>query len=92
MMATSFAENLRAGENYEWGHRAAFEYAERFPAVVESLSQHITVFNLGDDLATFTPRLAPYLMNGEIIEHPEWGHGFLDTCTDAVVAAVKSAL
>ena len=38
MLAESFAENLRAGENYEWGHRAAFAYAPKFPDVVRALS------------------------------------------------------
>lgn len=91
-MAMSFAENLRAGENYEWGHRAAFEYAPKYPDVVASLSHRITVLMPGDELAEFTPRIAPFLTNGEIIGHPEWGHGFLDAHTEAAVAAVKSAL
>lgn len=91
-MAMSFAENLRAGENYEWGHRAAFEYATKYPDVVASLPHRITVLMPGDELAEFTPRIAPYLSNGEIVTHPEWGHGFLDAHTEAAVAAVKSAL
>lgn len=91
-MAMSFAENLRAGENYEWGHRAAFEYASKYPDVVGSLSHRITVLMPGDELAEFTPRIAPFLSNGQIIAHPDWGHGFLDAQTEAVVAAVKSAL
>lgn len=92
MMAMSFAENLRAGENYEWGHRAAFEYAAKFTNVVESLPHRITVLNPDDDLAEFTPRILPSLNNGEIIDHPEWGHGFLDAYTKAAIAAVKLAL
>ncbi len=91
-MAMSFAENLRAGENYEWGHRAAFEYAAKYPSVVASLGHRITVLMPGDDLAEFTPRIAPFLANGAIIAHPEWGHGFLDAHTQAAVTAVKSAL
>lgn len=35
-MAMSFAENLRAGENYEWGHRAAFEYVNTRPNIRQS--------------------------------------------------------
>jgi hypothetical protein len=91
-MAMSFAENLRAGEAYEWGHRAAFEYAIKYPEVVKTLSHRITVFNTGDDLSEYTPRIASYLSNGEVIDHPEWGHGFLDAYTDAAVTAIKSAL
>lgn len=92
MAASSFAENLRAGENYEWGHRAAFLYAPRYAAVVQGLPHRITVINPRDDLSEQTSRIVPYLSNGEVIDHPEWGHGFLDAHTDAAVAAVKCAL
>ena len=92
MLATSFAENLRAGENYEWGHRAAFAYAPKFPEVVRALSHPITVLMPDDDLKEFTTRIAPYLNHGEIIGHPEWGHGFLDAHTAAAAAAIKAAL
>ncbi len=92
MLAESYAENFRAGENYEWGHRAAFAYAPKFAEVVGGLSQRITVLMPNDDLATHTLRIGPWLANGEIISHPEWGHGFLDAHTDAAVAAIASAL
>ncbi len=92
MAAASFAENLRGGENYEWGHRAAFAYAARFADVVAGLSQRITVLNPADDLHEQTLRIAPRLKNGEVIECPEWGHGFLDLHTEAAVAVVKKAL
>jgi pimeloyl-ACP methyl ester carboxylesterase len=92
MMAMSFAENLRAGENYEWGHRAAFEFAPRFVEIVKSLPHRIAVLKPDDDLAEFTPRIAPYLKNGEIIDCPSWGHGFLDAYTDEASRIIKSAL
>lgn len=92
MAVSSFAENLRAGENYEWGHRAAFDYAMQFPKVVRSLPHRITVINPQDDLVQHTPRIAAYLQNGEIINQPEWGHGFLDVRTMDAVAAIKQAL
>ncbi len=92
MLAESYAENFRAGENYEWGHRAAFAYAPKFADVVRGLSQRITVLMPDDDLAAHTPRIAASLTNGAIISHPEWGHGFLDAHTEAAVAAVASAL
>ena len=92
MMAESFAENLRAGEAYEWGHRAAFEYARRFPDVMASLAHRITVFNPDDDLRTQTLRAPAYLANGVVEDHPEWGHGFLDAHTADAVRAVNAAL
>lgn len=92
MSAESFAENLRPGENYEWGHRAAFQYAPRYADLVAELPHRITVINPQDDLVQQTPRIIPYLSNGEVIDHPEWGHGFLDAHTEAAVAVIKSAL
>ncbi|MEO0440380.1 MAG: alpha/beta fold hydrolase [Pseudomonadota bacterium] len=71
IMAESFAENLRGGENYEWGHRAAFAYAPGFPDVVKSLPHRITVLRPNDELAECTMRIAPFLSNGEIRDHPE---------------------
>lgn len=91
-MAVSFAENLRGGEAYEWGHRAAFAYAPRFADVVAELDHRIVVLNLEDDLHEHTPRIAPSLRNGEIVDRPEWGHGFLDAYTADAVATVRAAL
>ena len=92
MMAESFAENLRGGENYEWGHRAAFNYAPKFCEVVRSLPHRITVLNPNDDLVNETPRIATYLKNGEVIDQPDWGHGFFDARTDQAVRVITGAL
>ncbi len=92
MAARSFAENLRAGELHEWGHRAAFAYAPKFASVVKRLSHPITVINPDDDLAEQTPRIIPYLNNGEVLEQPQWGHGFLDADTATAVKVIKRAL
>jgi len=91
-LAASFAENLRAGEAYEWGHKAAFEYNKYFPDRVSSLPHKITVLNPGDMLYELTPRVAPFLKNGSVINHPEWGFGFMDAYTKEAVAAVNAAL
>ena len=77
MMADALAENLRGGENYEWGHRAAFAYNSVFAKRVESLPHPITVVNPRDDLEDITPRVMPLLQHGTLVEKPEWGHGFL---------------
>jgi pimeloyl-ACP methyl ester carboxylesterase len=92
MMAKSLAENLRGGEAYEEGHRAAFEYNAFFADVVKGLPHRITVLNPKDDLHAFTPRILEYLQNGKIIDKPGWGHGFLDAFTDDAVKSVKKAL
>jgi len=91
-MAASFVENFRAGEAYEWGHKAAFEYSRLFKDRVSSINNRIIVFNPGDMLFELTPRVAPYLQNGEIVDYPDWGFGFQDAFTDEAVAAIEAAL
>jgi len=91
-MAASFAENFRAGEAYEWGHKAAFEYSRLFKDKVSSLNNRIIVFNPGDMLFHLTPRVAPLLQNGKVIDFPDWGFGFQDTFTNEAVAAIEAAL
>lgn len=91
-LAASFAENQRAGEAYEWGHKAAFEYNKFFPERVSTLPHKITVLNPGDMLYELTPRVKPLLQNGEVINHPEWGFGFMDAFTQDAANAVNSAL
>ena len=93
-LAASFAENLRAGEAYEWGHQAAFAYNAHFPERVAALPHRITVLNPKDMLFELTPRVGPLLRNGEVVDHPEWGFGFMDAdaerAAEAVVGAVGS--
>ena len=91
-LAASYAENLRAGEAYEWGHQAAFAYNAHFPERVSALPHRITVLNPKDMLFELTPRVAPLLQNGEVIDHPEWGFGFMDADTERAAEAVLAAL
>lgn len=91
-LAFSMAENLRAGEAYEWGHEAAFTYTDHFSERISSLPHRITILNPADMLFELTPRVGELLQNGEVIDHPEWGSGFMDIHTQAAVEAVKAAL
>lgn len=91
-LAFSVVENMRAGEAYEWGHQAAFNYTEAFAKRLPLLPHRITVLNPKDMLFDYTPRVGNYLQNGEVIDHPEWGFGFMDTDTESAVNAVKAAL
>ncbi|MFC7291477.1 alpha/beta fold hydrolase [Hirschia litorea] len=92
MMAVTFSENLRAGENYDWGHRAAIEYATTYPETVKKLPHRITVLMPDDDLAFYTPRIIPLLQNGEVVDCPNWGHGFLDAHREQAISVIKTAL
>lgn len=91
-LAFSMAENLRAGEAYEWGHEAAFNYTELFPQRLASLSHRITVLNPNDMLFDYTPRVAEHIKNGEVVDLPQWGFGFLDTDTIHAATVIKKAL
>ena len=91
-MAASFSENFRAGEAYEWGHKAAFEYSRKFAEKIAALPHPITIFNPGDMLFELTPRVVLLLQNGEVIDFPDWGFGFMDVFTDEAVQAVNAAL
>ncbi|MGB6229044.1 MAG: alpha/beta fold hydrolase, partial [Litorimonas sp.] len=91
-LAASFAENLRAGEAYEWGHKAAFGYNVHFPDRVSALDHRIVVLNPADMLYDLTPRVAPLLKSGRVEDHPEWGFGFMDADTERAAGVIKEAL
>ncbi len=77
MAAESFAENLRGGEHYEWGHRAAFAYAPRYAQQLAKLQLPVLVLNPRDDCWEVSARADPLLRNGHREDLPAWGHGFL---------------
>lgn len=91
ILASSLAESVRAGDAYEWGHQAAFEYSRVFPERLQSLSHRVTVLNPKDMLYEYTKRIAPYLVNGVVTDHPEWGSGFLETDPKGASEAVLKA-
>ena len=88
MAADSMAENLRGGENYEWGHRAAFKHTARYIQNLSHLSQPLLVMNLNDDLSKHTRRVDPLLKNGFRKDYPEWGTGFLDAFPQQVAREI----
>jgi len=75
MAAESFAENLRAGDAYEWGHRAAFEYAPRYAKRLAAVEQPVLVVNPADDCFEQSKRADAILAKGRRVDRPEWGHG-----------------
>jgi pimeloyl-ACP methyl ester carboxylesterase len=77
MAAESFAENLRGGEYYEWGHRAAFNYASTYNENLTKLTHPLLVMNVNDDLHEQTLRSDELIKNGKRVEFSDWGHGFL---------------
>lgn len=92
MLAASVAENNRAGDAYEWGHKAAFAYNAHFPDRVATLDHAITVLNPNDMLFELTPRVAPLLKNGRVVDYPDWGFGFMDVDPQGAAKAVLEAL
>ena len=89
-VADAFPEMLLGRRIGWWGHRAAFNHYldRRLPAV----SQPVLVFNPNDDLWTMTQLAAPFLRNGQIVDLPGWGHGFLDSATTDAAALTRSFL
>ncbi|MFK8051368.1 MAG: alpha/beta fold hydrolase [Woeseiaceae bacterium] len=88
MAATSLAENLRGGEDYEWGHRAAFNYVPTYRQRLAELDLPVFVLNPKDDCWTHTPRADALLKNGRRQDFPEWGHGLLDAHTTDFASVV----
>jgi pimeloyl-ACP methyl ester carboxylesterase len=78
MAADSMAENLRAGDDYEWGHRAAFCYASEYVENIASIRQPVFIMNPNDDTYEQSRRMDSHLQNGRRTDYPEWGHGFLN--------------
>ncbi len=71
-----FYERLSGRENFWWGHNAAFNYD--FVGSVSIVENPILVLNPNDDLVSITPRVEDLLRNGEVIDLPDYSHGFLD--------------
>lgn len=90
MCAAGFAEMLRGGERYEWGHHAVFEYNLQFPDVLKSITHPVALLNPRDDLYAMTPRAMEYLPNAKLIDLPDWSHGFLEVHADKLTKLVHA--
>lgn len=89
-VADMFPDGL-LGRNRAWyGHRAAFNHQADMG--LPSVPQPIMVINPNDDLVHYTPRAAELMVNGHIVDKPEWGHGFLDASTAEAAALVRDFL
>lgn len=92
MAAESFAENLRAGDHYEWGHRAAFAYAPTYRKRLGELDQPILVINPADDCFEPSQRADAIMKNGRRIDVPNWGHGLFSAYPRRVATLVLEFL
>lgn len=88
--ARIFYERLSGRERHWWGHRAAFNYD--LAPVLSALPHRVTVLNPDDDLAANTPRAAPLLRDGRVLDLPAFTHGFLDTHTAEAARLVRELL
>lgn len=77
MAAQSYAENFRGGENYEYGHRAAFNYANTYRERLAQIEQPLLVINPNDDCYEQSKRADELMKNGRRLDRLDWGHGFL---------------
>lgn len=92
MMDRSMYMNMMGGEAYEWGHVAAFAWGKPFDEALTQLPHRITLLNPTDDLTECTRRAIPLLRNGEVIECPQWGYGFMDAFPKDVADLVLGKL
>lgn len=88
MAAASFAENLRAGDAYEWGHRAAFAYAAEYRRKLSRVEHPVFVMNPADDCFEQSKRADALLQNGRRVDFPQWGHGFMNAYPRDVAAQI----
>lgn len=88
--ARIFLERLSGRERHWWGHRAAFNYD--LGPVLSALPHRVAVLNPDDDLVTNTPRAAPLLQNGRVLDLPGFTHGFLDSHTAEAARLVRELL
>ena len=84
--ARVFVARLSGGERHWWGHHAAFAYDVR--GGLEALDKPILVINLDDDLAVQTRRSGELLREGQLLEVPQWTHGFLDAHTEEAASLI----
>ena len=86
-VAESFARKLRGGDRAAGGGRAAFRYptADRLPRV----TQEILCINTRDDMYEITPRAAPLIRNGAMIEVEDWGFGIFYVYSRDVAARAR---
>ena len=89
MAADSMAESLRGGERYEEGHQAAFEHCQAFAEALRKIEQTVLVMNVGDDLFECSKRADDYMRNGERVDYPQWGHGFLDAWPQEAASVMR---
>lgn len=92
MCAAGFAEMLRGGESYEWGHHAIFDYNAHFPDILKTIKHPVALLNPGDELYEMTPRALEYLPNAKLIDLPDWTHGFLEVHAKKVTEVVHAWL
>ena len=85
-----FLDGQRNPDWAPWGHRAAFNYD--IATALKTSNHQILILNPEDDLWTYTPRAAPLLKNGKVLDLPGWTHGFLDAETAKVGKILRDFL
>lgn len=92
MLDRSMHMNMMGGEAYEWGHVAAFAWGAPYEHALKQLPHRITILNPADDLTECTRRATAIMRNGEVIECPDWGYGFMDAFPEQVADLVLNKL
>lgn len=88
--AASFAENLRAVDDYEWGHRAAFAYGLRYNDLLGKLQHPLLIINPHDDCYELSLRAKGIIASPNIVDYPAVGHGFVVTDPEPLATVINS--
>lgn len=92
MCAISLAEMLRGGERYSWGHKAVFDYNDKFAQRLSSLTHPILLLNPNDGLHDKTPRSLAQSQNAELTNLPDWGLNYIETHSAEAASIVRTFL
>lgn len=91
-VAKFFAESLRAGSNYEWGHQAVFNYASEFNERLTAFEGEVMIINLGDELFEATKRAKDLPKHCTYVECEDWAYGCLEMNADELTGMIRDFL
>lgn len=86
--AASFAENLRAVDDYEWGHRAAFAWGQEYNRQLAEMTRPLLIINPHDDCYEQTLRARNRVKNANIVDYPAEKHGFISTEPESLATVI----
>jgi len=85
-----FPDHIRAGPRKPWAPLAAFKCDLK--EILRQLDHPILVINFMSQVYDTTAKCGPYLNNGQLLDMPHWGHGFLQGHPSEAAAIARNFL